>query len=205
MTTTLLLVGLFLAVVAMALLATWTRLPYAILLVLGGLGLGFLPGLPTITLDPDLVLLLFLPPLVFSSAVAALRAGHYSIGLGVVLGSNLFNLAFLLGLGAVLAGAVYVPRASLVLDGGVGVMVTLLTGALVLNLTPPLLCAALLLAFLAPYVVALSMSPRRLAALPLPDRWSSLLAMAVKEIDHGAAEDPRVQQAGGPGRPGAPE
>ena len=68
MTTTLLLVGLFLAVVAMALLATWTRLPYAILLVLGGLGLGFLPGLPKITLDPDLVLLLFLPPLVYSSA-----------------------------------------------------------------------------------------------------------------------------------------
>jgi cation:H+ antiporter len=131
-----------------------------------------------------------------SSAVAALRAGHHSLGLGVVLGSNLFNLAFLLGLGAVLAGAVRVPRASLVLDGGVGVMVTLLTGALVFNLAPPLLCAALLLAFLALYVSALGMSPRRLAALPLPDGWSSRLVLAVTEIDKEAAEDPRLQQAG---------
>ena len=68
MATTLLLVGLFLAVVAIALLATRTRLPYAILLVIGGLVLGFLPGLPNITLDPNVVLLLFLPPLVYSSA-----------------------------------------------------------------------------------------------------------------------------------------
>jgi monovalent cation/hydrogen antiporter len=68
MVSTLLLLGLFVAVVALAALATWTRLPYAILLMLGGLVLGFMPGLPTITLNPDLVLLLFLPPLVYSSA-----------------------------------------------------------------------------------------------------------------------------------------
>src|SRR5271166_2496351 len=68
MVSTLLLVGLFVAVVALAAIATWTRLPYAILLVLGGLALGFMPGLPRITLNPDLVLLLFLPPLVYSSA-----------------------------------------------------------------------------------------------------------------------------------------
>jgi CPA1 family monovalent cation:H+ antiporter len=68
MSTTLLLLGLFAAIVTLAVLATRTRLPYAILLVLGGAALGFLPGLPRIALDPDLVLLLFLPPLVFSSA-----------------------------------------------------------------------------------------------------------------------------------------
>ena len=39
-----------------------------ILLVLGGLVLSFLPGLPTITLDPALILFLFLPPLIYSSA-----------------------------------------------------------------------------------------------------------------------------------------
>ena len=36
--------------------------------MLGGLGLGFLPGLPHITLNPDLVLLVFLPPLLFAAA-----------------------------------------------------------------------------------------------------------------------------------------
>ena len=42
--------------------------PYPSLFVLGGLGLGFLPGLPHITLNPDLVLLVFLPPLLFAAA-----------------------------------------------------------------------------------------------------------------------------------------
>lgn len=59
---------LLVAVVALASAATWLRLPYPILLVLGGLALGFVPGLPAITLDPALVLFLFLPPLIYSSA-----------------------------------------------------------------------------------------------------------------------------------------
>jgi Na+/H+ antiporter len=43
-------------------------LPYPALFVLGGLALGLIPGLPHITLDPDLVLLVFLPPLLFEAA-----------------------------------------------------------------------------------------------------------------------------------------
>jgi Na+/H+ antiporter len=43
--------------------------PYPTLLVLGGLGLALVPGLPRIELEPDLVLLVFLPPLLFSAAV----------------------------------------------------------------------------------------------------------------------------------------
>jgi len=42
--------------------------PYPTLLVLGGLALAFLPGLPRIKLEPNLVLLVFLPPLLFSAA-----------------------------------------------------------------------------------------------------------------------------------------
>jgi monovalent cation/hydrogen antiporter len=60
--------ALLVAVVALASVATRLRVPYAILLVLGGLALGFMPGLPRITLDPALVLFLFLPPLIYSSA-----------------------------------------------------------------------------------------------------------------------------------------
>jgi monovalent cation/hydrogen antiporter len=67
-TTISLLFGLLVAIVILATLATRLRIPYAILLVLGGLLLGFIPGLPTITLNPDLVLVLFLPPLIYSSA-----------------------------------------------------------------------------------------------------------------------------------------
>ncbi len=63
-----LLFGGLLAIVILATLASRLRLPYAILLVLGGLLLGFVPGLPSIALDPELVLVLFLPPLIYSSA-----------------------------------------------------------------------------------------------------------------------------------------
>jgi monovalent cation/hydrogen antiporter len=44
------------------------RLPPAILLVCGGLVLGFMPGVPQLTLPPDLVLVAILPPLLYSSA-----------------------------------------------------------------------------------------------------------------------------------------
>jgi Na+/H+ antiporter len=43
--------------------------PYPSLIVLGGIGLAFIPGLPRIGLEPDLVLLVFLPPLLFGAAV----------------------------------------------------------------------------------------------------------------------------------------
>src|SRR5215469_1316984 len=63
-----LLFGLLVVIVALATLASRLRLPYAILFVLGGLLLGFVPGLPSITLHPELILVLFLPPLIYSSA-----------------------------------------------------------------------------------------------------------------------------------------
>src|SRR6187551_1155791 len=43
--------------------------PFPTLFVLGGLGLAFVPGLPRIALEPELVLLVFLPPLLFTAAV----------------------------------------------------------------------------------------------------------------------------------------
>src|SRR5581483_417050 len=48
--------------------ATVVRLPLPILLVAGGLLLGFLPGLPQVVLPPDLVLVAILPPLLYSAA-----------------------------------------------------------------------------------------------------------------------------------------
>jgi CPA1 family monovalent cation:H+ antiporter len=57
--------------VAIALLfeiARRIQVPYPSLFVLGGLALGFVPGLPKIQLEPDLVLLVFLPPLLFEAA-----------------------------------------------------------------------------------------------------------------------------------------
>ena len=57
------------AVAALATLATRLKVPYPILLVLGGSVLGFVPQLPRVELDPELVFLLFLPPLLYVSAL----------------------------------------------------------------------------------------------------------------------------------------
>jgi monovalent cation/hydrogen antiporter len=57
------------AVAALATLANRIKVPYPILLVLGGLVLGFVPGLPRIELRPEVVFLLFLPPLLYISAI----------------------------------------------------------------------------------------------------------------------------------------
>jgi len=52
----------------LAVAAERVKVPYPILLVLGGLGLAFVPGLPQVRIEPSLVLLIFLPPLLFASA-----------------------------------------------------------------------------------------------------------------------------------------
>ena len=58
-----------LAVVALLLVAAErTSIPYPILLVVGGLGLGFIPGIPEFQLPPDLVLVAVLPPLLYGAA-----------------------------------------------------------------------------------------------------------------------------------------
>jgi monovalent cation/hydrogen antiporter len=60
--------GLLVATAALAVLAGVLRVPYPITLVLGGALIGFLPGVPTVELDPDIVLLIFLPPLLYGAA-----------------------------------------------------------------------------------------------------------------------------------------
>src|SRR3989442_6680177 len=68
MATAEILVLLLASVAALALLAQRLTIPYPILLVLGGLAIGFIPGLPSVRLSPELVLLIFLPPLLFAQA-----------------------------------------------------------------------------------------------------------------------------------------
>ena len=60
--------ALLAALGAVLVAAAVRRLPPAIMLVCGGLVLGFLPGVPQLTLPPDLVLVAILPPLLYSSA-----------------------------------------------------------------------------------------------------------------------------------------
>src|SRR5947207_14054503 len=57
------------AVALLAIAARKIRVPYPILLTIGGLILALVPGLPEIRLEPQLVFNLFLPPLIYPAAV----------------------------------------------------------------------------------------------------------------------------------------
>src|SRR6267142_6633081 len=61
--------GLLAAVAALALLSRKLPIPYPILLVLGGLVLALIPGLPSVRLDPELVFIFFLPSLLYPAAL----------------------------------------------------------------------------------------------------------------------------------------
>jgi monovalent cation/hydrogen antiporter len=79
------LLALLTAVGAFLFIAPLTRVPYPILLVLGGLALSLVPGLPDFELPPDIVLIGFLPPLLYTAAfftpLRDLRANVRPIGL----------------------------------------------------------------------------------------------------------------------------
>ena len=67
----LLIAGLLVAVAGLSVLARRLSVPYPIVLVIGGALFGFIPGLPEVKLDPQVVLVVFLPPLVYGASVYA--------------------------------------------------------------------------------------------------------------------------------------
>src|SRR5947209_6934610 len=99
---------LLLFIVVFGLLAKRLGTPYPIVMVLGGLLLGFVPGIPQATLNPDLVFLVVLPPLLYAAAwTTSWRDFRYNL-------VTICFLAFGLVAFTVVAVALVAPR---VLDG----------------------------------------------------------------------------------------
>src|SRR5262249_14559634 len=77
--------ALLVAVAGMLAFAPVLRIPYPILLVLGGLAIGLVPGMPTVELKPELIFFGVLPPLLYGAAfftsLRDLRATVRPIGL----------------------------------------------------------------------------------------------------------------------------
>jgi monovalent cation/hydrogen antiporter len=67
----LLIAGLLVAVAGLSALARLLSVPYPIVLVIGGALFGLVPGMPEVKLNPDVVLVVFLPPLLYAAAFFA--------------------------------------------------------------------------------------------------------------------------------------
>jgi cation:H+ antiporter len=116
-----------------------------------------------------------------TAAVTALVHHDQHVGAGVVIGSNVFNLAALLGLSAVLAGEIPLHRRALELSGAVALWMCAATLALVTGACSPQLALALALVVLVPYVAILAVRHERIARIGLPASWSRWLVAAISE------------------------
>jgi cation:H+ antiporter len=124
-----------------------------------------------------------------ASAVAAVVAGHEDTGVGVVVGSNVFNLAALLGVSALIAGRVRIHRHGLLLNGGVAIVVAIIGALVAMDLVSGGVGLVLALVVLAPYVVLSALHERARARLPAP------LREAVAEEHQDARRDELTRPA----------
>lgn len=113
-----------------------------------------------------------------TSAISALVSHQQGIGAGVVLGSNVFNLAALLGLGAVVAGRIGLHRKVVVLGGCVAMWVALVSVLVVSGAVSPAVGLVLATVVVVSYLLVLARGGR---GLQLPDRWQAWLRSAVSE------------------------
>ncbi len=113
-----------------------------------------------------------------TSAVAAQLEGKHEIGVGVLFGSNVFNIAALLGLGSLVAGRVVLHRRVVVLEGVAGLGVAGCGIVLVTDSLGPVGAALVTSAVFVPYLAVSALPPSR---LPLPRAAQRWLREAVKE------------------------
>jgi len=117
-----------------------------------------------------------------SSALFALAKGAHDVGVGVLVGSNGFNLAAMIGLSALLAGRVRLTRETLAFEGMVGLVITLLAAALLLGWLSPGGATVLSALIVVPYLAVVVAGPR------FSGRRLSRLSRALHE--HAATERP---------------
>jgi cation:H+ antiporter len=136
-----------------------------------------------------------------SSSVSAVAGGSAATAAGVVFGSNVFNIAFLLGGAALAAGEVRIHRSVVVIDAGVAIVVTLAMGLGVLGDIPIAVSWGLMLLVFIPYITFLFLRPTTIAQLPLPSRISTLLVNASREAgEEGMAIEAELEDL--PATPG---
>lgn len=127
-----------------------------------------------------------------SAAISALVRGQHDVAIGVVIGSNAFNLAALVGLSAVVAGRVVLHRRVIMLEGLVGISIAVIAVCLVAGWLRPGGAASLAgLAFL-PYVAVCAVHPagRRRLLKRLPWRDWLAGAMVEEELELSTAISP---------------
>ncbi|MGH9099551.1 MAG: hypothetical protein ACRDV8_04885, partial [Acidimicrobiales bacterium] len=128
-----------------------------------------------------------------TSSVSALAQHRGAVGAGVVIGSNVFNLAALLGLGSVVAGTIALHRRAVLLEGSVAVWVAIACALSIAGVVTAPVGLVIVLVALVPYVALVALGRSRRWRRPDPSplrRWLSL-ALSEEELELGATVRPR--------------
>lgn len=123
-----------------------------------------------------------------TSSITALVHHQRGISVSVVLGANIFNLAALLGVGAISAGRISLDRRVVVLSGLPALFVALMTLGVEHHGISRWPATGLLFGLLIPYTALLESPTRMLRFLHLPNVLSLSLERAVRQEEHELAE-----------------
>lgn len=124
-----------------------------------------------------------------SSAVIALIGGRHDVGLGVALGSNIFNIAGLLGLSAVVAGSISIGHEILLFNGAIAAIVVGIIAALIFGMIAPITSVIILGVVVVVYIALSALRAPGIAQLGLPDAAERFLCAAITSAEVAARED----------------
>src|SRR5215472_15164759 len=162
-----LLLLLLIVVAALVWLARRLRTPYPVLLLVGGIALGVMPGVPHIEVAPDSILLLVLPPIVYLAAFfTPIRSFRANLG-------NIVSLA----IGLVLASTAAVAAVAMAIVPGMTLPIAIALGAIV---SPPDEVAALAV------IERLAVGRRMVALLQGESLLNDATALTVYHVALGA-------------------
>jgi cation:H+ antiporter len=129
-----------------------------------------------------------------ASAIVALVKGQHRVGVGVVIGSNVFNLAAMIGLTAVLAGHVRVRREAVAFEGTVALGVALAAAGVLCGVIGPAAGIAIIALVFLPYLAVLALGPGRIERAPVGPRAAHFLRRSFG-AEHRAEAAPHEGEA----------
>jgi cation:H+ antiporter len=123
-----------------------------------------------------------------SSAVTALFSGQHDVGVGIIIGSSIFNLAALLGVSALIAGRLIVKRQGVIFNGAASLMVILVMVLLVFRFITAPVSLMLIMLLLILYIGISSLKPDFIKQWGLSDKIYAFLITVIAQTRHASRE-----------------
>lgn len=120
-----------------------------------------------------------------SSAATALFVKQHDVGVSIIIGSNIFNLAALLGLCALVAGRLPVRRPSIIFNGTTSLIATVVLMLLIFSVISAPVSVVLLVLLFVPYAIVSGLKPNQITQWRLPDKIRTFLTQAIASPSQG--------------------